>query len=132
MFFIGVFGMQNKQEVIKTIDNISCLRCRENVSGKLIKEYSFFHFFFIPLFKWNESYYLVCNNCNAVYGISKEKGKGIEKGEDINITYWDLQNTDFSSSNHNYQNGSVCPRCGRAIESNFDFCPYCGEKIRRY
>ena len=100
------------------------MNCNCNSRGKLIKEYSFFHFFFIPLFKWNEYYYMICSNCNAVYNISKEKGKSAERGEDVNITYWDL-----SESNYNFNNTNMCKRCGRIIEPEFEFCPYCGDKI---
>lgn len=132
MFFIGVFGIEGKQEEIKTIENISCKRCCQNTRGKLIKSYSCFHFFFIPLFKWNESYYLVCSNCNTFYNISKEKGKRIERGEDISITYWDLQENNFNNDYYNTYNNHICPRCGRKIESDFEFCPYCGERIKRY
>lgn len=124
MFFIGVFGIEHKQKEIKMIDNFSCKNCHFNSRGKLIKEYSFFHFFFIPLFKWNEYYYMICSNCNAVYNISKEKGKSAERGEDVNITYWDL-----SESNYNFNNTNMCKRCGRIIEPEFEFCPYCGDKI---
>ncbi|WP_294155833.1 zinc ribbon domain-containing protein [uncultured Clostridium sp.] len=129
MFFIGVFGIEDKQEEIKIIENFSCKNCHCNGKGRLIKEYSFFHFFFIPLFKWNESYYVVCSNCNAVYSISKEKGKAVEQGEDINITYWDLCESNYSSISYNVHNSNICLRCGRSIESDFAFCPYCGEKI---
>lgn len=132
MFFIGIFGIENKRKEIKIINNINCKTCNKNINGKLIKEYDFFHFFFIPLFKWNESYYMICSNCNTVYSISKEKGKAIERGEDINITYWDLNITNSVYSDNFYYGRSICTRCGKEIDPYFDFCPYCGEKIKKY
>ena len=131
MFFIGVFGIENKQKIIKTIDNIQCRYCNMSTNGKLIKEYDYFHFFFIPLFKWNESYYVVCNNCNSIYSIPKEKGKAVENGEDIQITYWDLKEAHSPYDNNFYGGSTICTRCGKAVEADFDFCPYCGEKINK-
>ena len=130
MFFIGVFGIENKDKEIKTLDNISCKNCNKTIVGKLIKNFDFFHFFFIPLFKWNEKYYLVCSECKSVYIIPRDKGKAIEKGENIEITYWDLQeiNTDYIIIITSETN--TCSNCGKKVESNFQYCPHCGAKIK--
>ena len=130
MFFIGVFGIEHKQKEIKMIDNFSCKNCHFNSRGKLIKEYSFFHFFFIPLFKWNEYYYIICSNCNAIYNISKEKGKSAERGEDVNITYWDLSESNYNFNNTNKENTRYCSSCGNKININDQFCPNCGKEIQ--
>lgn len=45
MFFIGIFGIENKDKEIKIIDNITCKRCNKIIRGKLMKNYDFFHFF---------------------------------------------------------------------------------------
>lgn len=124
MFFIGIMGIENKIKDIKSINDISCKGCNKTVNGRLIKNYTFFHFFFIPLFKWNESYYLICNSCGRTYGITKEKGKAIEKGENIEINYWDLQEV-----NTNSYGQRICSHCGRAVEGEFIYCPYCGKQI---
>ncbi len=125
MFFIGIFGVEDKQKEIKKVRSVCCKGCNENILT-LVKEFSFFHIFFIPLFKWNEKYFLICNNCNAIYEISKEKGMGMEHGEDIEITYWDLKY--MEQVYHEGYAQLKCKNCGKAIESNFEFCPYCGEK----
>ena len=95
-----------------------------------MKRYDFFHFFFIPLFKWNIEYYIVCSSCNSVYSIPKEKGKSIEDGEDIQITYWDLN--EMNSNSYGYNAVHRCSNCSKEVDSNFDYCPYCGNKIRPY
>ncbi|WP_252224332.1 zinc-ribbon domain-containing protein [Clostridium sp. ZBS2] len=128
MFFIGVFGIENKDKEIKKIENISCEKCNKNVIATLIKNFDFFHFFFIPLFKWNESYYLVFDDCNTIYDISKEKGKAIERNEDISITYWDLQKSRNQGTKNNYET-EKCPYCNGYLEKKFKYCPYCGRKI---
>lgn len=128
MFFIGIFGIDNKMKEIKILHNFSCKSCNFSNGAKLIKSYTFFHFFFIPLFKWNEDYYVICNDCNSSFSIPKEKGKAIERGEDVEITYWDLK--EVSNSYEGYYSIKRCSRCNREVENNFDYCPYCGEKIR--
>ena len=50
MFFIGVFGIEHREKIIKEINNLTCKKCLQNVTGKLIKEYDYFHFFFIHLY----------------------------------------------------------------------------------
>lgn len=131
MFFIGIFGIENKDKEIKIIDNVNCKICDSATKGKLIKNYSFFHFFFIPLFKWNENYYIVCSECNSLYTISKEKGKAIENGDNIEISYWDLQEVDNEHNNDNgYYEIKRCTYCGEQIKSQFKYCPHCGRQTK--
>ena len=129
-FFIGIFGIQNKDKEIKYLNNISCSSCNEESDAKLIKTYNFFHFFFIPLFKWNEKYYVICGKCGTVFEIPKEKGKRIENGEDVEITYWDLKNTGTGYYYDSYTVNNRCSYCGNMVEPHFQFCPYCGRKLR--
>ena len=128
MFFIGVFGIDNKEKEIKILNNFCCKNCNESSEAKLIKTYSFFSFlFFLPLFKWNEKYYVICNGCNSIFNIDKEKGKAIERGEKSEISYWDLKEV-----NNSYENYYIrkCPKCNRELENDFEYCPYCGEKLK--
>ena len=129
MFFIGVFGIEDKEKEIRFLSSLSCKGCNKLSSGRLIKRFTYFHFFFIPLFKWNEEYFVICNSCNSIFTISKEKGKEIERGEDIYITYWDLKEQGSFYGNYS---SSVrrCTKCNRALDKNFEFCPYCGERIK--
>ena len=128
MFFIGIFGVENKQKEIKILNDIQCRNCDKGSGGKLIKTFSFFHFFFIPLFRWNEKYYIICNGCNSAYEIPKDKGKRIEKGENIDVSYWDLKPVE--TVHGNYFGGNRCRHCGKVVEAGFEYCPYCGEKLR--
>ncbi|MBI6872602.1 zinc-ribbon domain-containing protein [Clostridium aciditolerans] len=126
MFFVGIFGIEDKKKEIKTIRNLSCKNC-DGVSGlTLFKVYSCFHIFFLPIFRWNERYYLVCSCCNSIYEISKEKGIRAERGEEEAITYWDLKPMEYGYYNNNIQH--KCKNCGREIDSNFEYCPYCGKR----
>ncbi|WP_040215158.1 zinc ribbon domain-containing protein [Clostridium polynesiense] len=124
MFFIGIFGIESKQKEIGMLEDLGCKSCSRK-SLKIIKVYNYFHFFFIPLFKWNKSYYAVCKTCGAIYDIPREKGEGIEKGYKDLINYWDLK---FSEHSESIQH--TCEKCGKKLEQNFLYCPYCGEKQR--
>ncbi|MGG7056922.1 zinc ribbon domain-containing protein [Clostridium nigeriense] len=125
MFFIGIFGIESKEKEIKAIDKLSCKSCNRITRGKLIKSYSFFHFFFLPIFKWNEEYFVICEECNTLFSISKDKGKALERGEDREITYWDLKEV---NKYHEYNIG--CSNCGKIVSSNYKYCPYCGNKMK--
>lgn len=129
MFFIGIFGIENKDKEIKNLNNIGCRICNKTISGRLVKNFDFFHFFFIPLFKWSEKYYVVCNECKSVYIIPSDKGKAIERGEKIEVTYWDLQEIKTQYYDENYYNGNKCANCRGKLDGNFKYCPHCGVKI---
>lgn len=127
MFFIGVFGIENKEKEIKFIDNIQCKNCNKP-GGKLVKTYNYFHFFFLPLIKWKEKYYFICEGCKSIYEIPKEKGKAVEKGEDIEISYWDLK---AAEAYPYYSLERIrCKDCGKELKANYEYCPYCGSKTR--
>ena len=131
MFFIGIFGIENKDKEVKDLNNLTCKKCNSTIKGKLIKNFDFFHFFFIPIFKWNEKYYVLCNSCKCLYSIPKEKGKAIENGDEVNITYWDLQEV-YSDNDINFNNSydmKICPNCGEQVKRNFKYCPYCGKEV---
>ncbi len=123
MFFIGVFGIEQKEKEVCILENVECKGCKPVLT--LVKSYSFFHFFFIPLFKWNIRYYALCKSCGAVYEISKDKGQEAEEGRRGTISYWDLKEASFSYNHHR-----ICSSCHRQVQGDFDYCPYCGSKLR--
>ena len=51
MFFIGIFGIDKKNEEIKALHDTECRECSGH-SCTLYREYYRFHFFFIPLITW--------------------------------------------------------------------------------
>ena len=71
---------------------------------------------------------MICNGCNFSFSIPKDKGKAIERGEDVEITYWDLK--EVNNNYGSYYTVKRCSRCNREVENDFEYCPYCGEKIR--
>lgn len=122
MFFIGIFGIDRKQKEIGHLPNLSCKSCT-HTSIHLIKQYNCFHFFFIPIFKWHEIYFAECNQCNSLYEIPIEKGKAFEQKQG-DISYWDLKSLKLSSPS------CTCSFCGKDIEEDFVYCPYCGKCVK--
>ena len=124
MFFFGIMGIEDRKKSIKYIQNVICKGCEVMSTYELVKVYTIFHFFFIPLIKFNKKYYLVSRCCNSVFQLSAEIGERIEKGEDIHIDDSYLKEVYV---NHNRIN--LCNNCGREVDGTFQFCPYCGGKL---
>ncbi|WMJ82421.1 zinc-ribbon domain-containing protein [Clostridium sp. MB40-C1] len=84
----------------------------------------------MPLFRWGEKYYVLCSGCNSIYESPKEKGKIIERGEDIKVTYGDLKPIETGYNKEGYLVETRCKYCGEVVEPKFEYCPYCGTKIK--
>lgn len=123
MFFIGVFGIDQKQKQIGTYNNTICLSCGAYSRFDIIKSYSYFHIFFIPTFRWNIKYYIKTACCNEIFELDKEIGQQYEKGENPVIKPEHIKAFKHFSY---YKN---CPNCDNEIESQYLFCPYCGKKL---
>lgn len=126
MFFIGIFGIDTKQEEIRDVQNVICKACGLLTSYKLIKTYNLFHFFFIPFIKWNKRYYVISRCCNQVFELSVQKGQELEKGNDVFINDEDLKPL-YNEYNYGY---NICPNCKREVDLSFSYCPFCGVKLK--
>jgi ssDNA-binding Zn-finger/Zn-ribbon topoisomerase 1 len=124
LFFIGVFGIENKEKEIREIQNRVCKSCGKLTSYTLVKTYNYFHIFFIPTFKWSTRYYLIARCCGAVFEIPLGLGRKLEAGEDMPI-----KDEDLTGINQGY-GASTCPSCRSQVEHKFLYCPYCGTKMR--
>ncbi|MDI3481892.1 MAG: hypothetical protein PWQ97_1547 [Tepidanaerobacteraceae bacterium] len=119
MFFIGIFGIQNKERLIKQFDNIICPACGRLSRAELMEYYTYFHFFFIPLFKWNRKYFLRLRCCGSLFEVEEEYTKEIIQGGEI----------DFDKLKKVGSAGGYCPNCGNFVNPGYNFCPYCGTKL---
>lgn len=118
MFFIG--GILQKEKLLNFYQLFTCPNCKQLTSIKVIMTYSYFHFFFIPIFSWNKRYFIQCENCGSYSEISKDVGKQIEKGIDVRI---DESYYHFSTKH------KQCSTCGYTTQENFEYCPKCGNKL---
>ena len=119
MFFIGIFGVDSSEEILKQLSSLVCPGCGRLCSGKVICESTFFHIFFIPVVRWNKKYFLRTDCCGCEYMLTKEKTENILKGDPF----------DFQDTEHDKCRSSFCPECKYPLNSDFSYCPRCGKKI---
>ncbi len=132
MFFIG--GIANGVKQLYYGRKMFCRYCGELSQVSLVMTYTYFSFFFIPIFKWNKRFYLEYRCCRRQYEVPYETGMAVMRGEDIEINPSELvlvgrgEQTDTGDINES-SNKSKCPSCGRIVNPDFEFCPYCGNKL---
>ena len=123
MIFIGGIS-QGRKDFDFFRQTMICKKCGRYSSISVFMIYTYFSFFFIPLFKWGKQYYAVSNCCNTVFSIDKELGKAIERGEHINLREEDLTIVGMDQSRTNH-----CPDCGFLLTPEYAYCPKCGKKL---
>lgn len=124
MFFIGIFGISQNQKQLDYHRTGICQSCGRFGGYEVFYVYSYFHFFFLPLIKWNKKYYVKMNCCNSMYELNPEKGSAIARGESPELKAEDLCRINQG------QNLFFCPECGFEVQKNFEFCPKCGKKLQ--
>ncbi|HBG09498.1 MAG: zinc ribbon domain-containing protein [Limnochordia bacterium] len=120
MFFIGIFGIQDKEEIIKTEQGVTCPVCGAYDRYEVIRAYTYFHIFFIPVWKWNRRYFIRTRCCQRVCGLDEELGQRIEEGQAVSISTEHLDCRQPA--------GRFCSSCGAQLHSAFNYCPYCGKR----
>lgn len=123
MFFIGIFGVEGKEEHIGDLNSKICKVCGQFTTYKVYKRYSYFHFFFIKLFKFDEHYFAISRCCNRIFEIPKEVGRKYESRDVNNIDDKDLIEI------YNPYAEKVCPNCKNLVNPDYPYCPYCGTKL---
>ena len=103
MFFIGGV-MQGRKVFDRFRQVVTCRRCGQYAALEAFMTYTYFMFFFIPLFKW-------------------EKGEAIAHGEPVELTDADLSPTG------NFRPIRRCAHCGYVTEESFAYCPNCGKPL---
>lgn len=86
-----VWGINTKQKNLDYHGRLNVHEdCGQYAQIEIIKTYSYFSLFFIPLFRWNKKYYAKYHCCKRLYQLNTEIGKQIEKGIYPKITSADL------------------------------------------
>ncbi|MCL1950063.1 MAG: zinc ribbon domain-containing protein [Turicibacter sp.] len=122
MLFIG--GIDAQQQEIGQFDSVRCLHCGENHAMDLVKTFYYFHFFFLPLFKWNVKYLVTCGGCQAVMAVPSDVGKDLENGKSH-----DIDPADLTILQEGHAKRSHCSNCSHEVSSEYAYCPHCGEKM---
>ena len=84
MIFIG--GISQGRKILDYVRTVICGCCGRYGRYEVIMTYTYFSFFFIPLFKWNRQFYVRMTCCGAVYSLEKDVGQKILAGQDVEIT----------------------------------------------
>lgn len=118
MFFIGVFGIGNKNKNLGEV-TFKCTGCIGDKFSLLELSRSF-DIFFIPVFKYSKEYIIVCNKCRSVYKLKNDSiTKVLEKRE---VEYEDIEKIILEIN--------TCPYCGTNIVGSFSYCPKCGKSLK--
>lgn len=123
MFFIGIFGIDQKNKSLCTYNNTICPACGALTRFEIFKTYSYFHMFFVPVFRWSIKYYLKSVCCDNLFELEKFVGQEIEKGNNPEIKSEHLHPI---NQRHAYK---YCRSCQASFESSYSYCPYCGGKL---
>jgi hypothetical protein len=123
MIFIGIFGVKEVQKSIGTYNNVICPVCHALTRLEIIKTYTYFHIFFIPIFKWNTRYYVKPACCGSFHEFDPVIARQYEKGQITEIK------DEYLRPVNRYLPCRSCANCGAQVESGFSFCPYCGRRL---
>ena len=124
LFFIG--GLQPRREVLEA-GPFGCPRCGRK-SARIEQVRSYLSLFFVPLVPVRRGEpYLVCADCGAAAPLGSGGPAGFPEAYDPE-TYEGL---DEELDERLEDTGPLtCSECGMPIEPEFDYCPYCGRKLK--
>ncbi len=119
MFFIGIFGIQDREKLIREFEGVICPECGSLTRAELIERSTCFYFFFIPLFSWNKRYFVKFRCCNSMYSVDADYGGDLKNGAELDT------NRLVSMGRRNNQ----CPNCGIYVNPAYNYCPNCGHRL---
>jgi rRNA maturation protein Nop10 len=129
-----IFGVQNGEKTFRIKGSFICPVCGRRTGVSVVMTYYYFSLFFIPLFSWGRSYYVVTECCNAAAPLDAQTGDSVRRGK--TDTFTDIDDLDFSGYDGMFSSfGNTapflrrCPHCGYKTYENFDYCPKCGSKM---
>lgn len=123
MFF--VIGISSGRKSLDFQQPIVCSVCGSYGRYEIFMEYMYFSLFFIPIFKWNKTYYVKSSCCGSVYTISRDLGSRIARGESITLQEDDLQPVQYGSM----LGRKRCSQCGFETQEDYQYCPKCSNPL---
>lgn len=114
MLFIGIFGIGDKEEEKQL--NFEIENCLNPI---LIQQCRMFHFFFVPIYKWNRKYFIKCDT-SKLLELKEQKGYEVWNDSSKTVSCWDYEIV--------YE-VRKCPNCWAVVKGEYVYCPKCGTKI---
>lgn len=116
MFFI--MGVSQEEKKLDFDEFTICRCCGKYGHVEVYILYWYFMFFFIPLFKWNKTYFVKMTCCNKVGNLDNEIGRKIEKKEKVSLDVDDIEFIDLE--NRKYFNYDKPEEINKSLE-DLDF-----------
>ena len=92
-----IMGINNGRKTLNFTQYLICPCCGMSGRAEIVKTYTYFMLFFIPLFRWNRRYFVTMKCCGACCEIDPALGRAIERGDADSIRAEDLN---FSGSSY--------------------------------
>lgn len=129
MIFIG--GISQGQKLLDYVRTVICERCGGYGRYQVFMTYTYFSFFFIPIFKWNRQYFVKMTCCGALYQLDSQVGQAIAQGRQTEIRQEDLTLVQEGAGGMGRGLRTVkrCGGCGYETGEDFDYCPKCGRRF---
>ncbi len=102
--------------------NGRCAKCQQTRTLELLKTYYCLRIFFFPIWQWKERYFVVEHACGYTYETSEEDAVLAQYGKK---DLADCRILEVCSQQNK------CMGCHQKLETDYDFCPYCGEKRKQ-
>jgi len=82
MFIFGlIVGVADREKVLAEGIERGCLKCLRTTPHVLVEERRQLSIFFLPLWRWNQRFYLVCGGCGRAEPVPPEEVEAIRRGE---------------------------------------------------
>jgi|AGTN01.2.fsa_nt_gi hypothetical protein len=128
MFFIGIFGIEEKEKALKSFPQVVCPLCGRLSQAVLSERYTCFHIFFIPTFRWSRRCFIKLRCCGAVYEAEADYARRLRTSESIDFSRLKVVSGGWGGFAGFESRDTVCASCGRSCGAGFAFCPHCGTK----
>jgi len=82
MFIFGLIAsVADREKVLAEGIERGCLECLRTAPHVLVEERRQLSVFFLPLWRWNRRWYLVCSACGHAEPLSREDAAALRRGE---------------------------------------------------
>lgn len=125
MFFIGIFGVEDREKPVRDFVNAVCPVCGRLTSAHIYEHYTYFHVFFIPTIRWNKHYFVKLRCCGALYEADAAYAQELKTAVGIDFSRLKKISGGFGGFGDMFAH---CPRCGADFDASFAYCPHCGAK----